>query len=121
MPSLHFDNVPMIQKHCTHSWLGAFAARLLQLRPGMSLGSAVHCAVQNIHQSAGLDPTKAAEICAHNDFFSNAADARGSVDSVEAQSKRYRELFAAVLSESTVASRRAGRRPSRKASAGSVV
>jgi hypothetical protein len=118
MPSPHFDNGPMVQTHCTHSWLGSFAARLLQLRPGMSLGSAVHCAVQNIHKSSDLDPTKAAEVCAHNDFSSNAPSA---VDTAEAQSKRYRELFSAVLSESTVAGRRSRRRAAPKANPAPVV
>jgi hypothetical protein len=93
----------MIEKHCTHSWLGAFAGRLLQLRPGMGLGSAVAFAVENIHRSGSLDPMKAAEICAHNDFYSNIAGAtRGAASSTETHSMRYREQFTATLFESAV-------------------
>lgn len=46
----------------THAWLGSFAGRLLQLRPSMSIGSAVRYAVMSIHVAAGLDPRRAAEL-----------------------------------------------------------
>jgi len=46
----------------THAWLGSFAGRLLQLRPSMSIGSAVRYAVMSIHHAAGLDPRRAAEL-----------------------------------------------------------
>jgi hypothetical protein len=51
------DNPPS-----THAWLGSFAGRLLQLRPSMSIGSAVRYAVMSIHHAAGLDPRRAAEL-----------------------------------------------------------
>jgi hypothetical protein len=52
----------VIETHNTHSWLGSFAARLIQLRPWMSIGSAVTCAVSSIHHAANVDPFRAAEI-----------------------------------------------------------
>jgi hypothetical protein len=54
----------MVKGHCTHSWLGSFAVRLIQLRPKMSVGRAVSCAVASIHRAADIDPLRAAEIFA---------------------------------------------------------
>jgi hypothetical protein len=51
----------MVNTHSTHSWLGSFAGRLIQLRPRLSIGSAVQYAVMNIHEAADLDPHRAAE------------------------------------------------------------
>jgi hypothetical protein len=52
----------VIDAHNTHAWLGSFAARLIQLRPWMSIGSAVTCAVSSIHHAANVDPFRAAEV-----------------------------------------------------------
>ena len=46
----------------SHSWIARFAARLMQLRPQASIGSAVSCAVHSIHHAGGIDPRRAAEI-----------------------------------------------------------
>jgi hypothetical protein len=54
----------MANSHCTHSWLGSFAGRLIQLRPRLSVGSAVTCAVSSFHHAADIDPHRAAEIFA---------------------------------------------------------
>lgn len=56
----------------THAWLGSFAGRLLQLRPSMSVGSAVRYAVMSIHHAAALDPRRAAELLAMADPVSTA-------------------------------------------------
>jgi hypothetical protein len=66
----------------THSWLGNFAGRLLQLRPGLSAASAIHCAVENIHRSSDIDPQRAAELV---------------VNAAEPPSTRYRALFGSRL------------------------
>jgi hypothetical protein len=68
----------MAPESFTHSWLGNFAGRLLQLRPDLSAVSAVHCAVENIHRSSDIDPQRAAELV---------------VDAAEPQSTRYRDQF----------------------------
>jgi hypothetical protein len=52
----------MIDQHSTHSWLGSFAGRLIQLRPHISVGGAVTCAVSSIHYAADIDPRRAAEL-----------------------------------------------------------
>ena len=52
----------MDHTHSTHDWLGGFAERLIQIRPAMSIGLAVRCAVMSIHAARELDPKIAAEI-----------------------------------------------------------
>ena len=52
----------MDHTHSTHDWLGGFAERLAQIRPAMSLGLAVRCAVMSIHAARELDPKMAAEL-----------------------------------------------------------
>jgi hypothetical protein len=72
----------MENQRTSHSWLSAFADRLMQLRPSMSAEQAVRRAVASIHEAAGLDPSIAADIFA-------------LARSPEAHTKRYRELFGA--------------------------
>jgi hypothetical protein len=48
----------------SHAWLASFAARLMQLLPKMSAGTAVRCAVASIHHAATTEPRRAAEIFA---------------------------------------------------------
>jgi hypothetical protein len=80
----------MVKKHSTHSWLGSFAGRLMQLRPDMSIGSAVRCAVENIHHATNRDPERAAEAFAHAKFSAEPTVQPGSAES---HSARYRTLF----------------------------
>jgi hypothetical protein len=54
----------MLAPHSTHSWIGGFAGRLLQIRPRMGVGSAVTCAVTCIHHASGIEPRRAAELFA---------------------------------------------------------
>lgn len=77
----------------SHSWLSAFAARLMQLRPSMSAEQAVRRAVASIHEAAGLDPWIAAEIfaLARSTAPPSATPSKHHPD--EPHAKRYRELF----------------------------
>lgn len=52
----------MPEQPCTHAWIGGFAARLIQLRPRTSVGSAVGCAVACFHDAAALPPARAVDI-----------------------------------------------------------
>jgi hypothetical protein len=83
----------MVKKHCTHSWLGSFAGRLMQLRPDMSIGSAVHCAVEHIHHATHRDPEQAAEAFVHARFAAETAEKSDSAQTAESHSARYRTLF----------------------------
>ena len=51
---------PMSEPATSHLWIAAFAGRMLQLREGMSLYSAVQCAIANYHGSRDLEPLEAA-------------------------------------------------------------
>jgi hypothetical protein len=82
----------MVKEHCTHSWLGSFAARLIQLRPQTSIGSAVSCAVSSIHHAADMDPCLAAEIFVQM----NNPDPR-----LSSPGARYRALLRAVMRSTT--------------------
>jgi len=48
----------------THTWLGQFAARLMELRPETTLVQAVQCAVANFPFAEHLEPEKAAAMIA---------------------------------------------------------
>ena len=52
----------MEQGLCTHTWIGEFAARLIQLRPQTSIASAVASAVRCIHDARDIHPHRAVEI-----------------------------------------------------------
>jgi hypothetical protein len=58
----------MRDKHSTHTWIGGFAARLLQLCPGFSVVQAVNCAVESLHDSEDAEPRQAAEDFARSHF-----------------------------------------------------
>jgi len=45
----------------SHTWLGKFASRLLELRPRASAVSAMRCAVSTFHDAGDLDPRQAAD------------------------------------------------------------
>ena len=45
----------------SHAWIGGFAARLMQLKPGLHPGSAIHLAVQNHEVAQRMQPQMAAE------------------------------------------------------------
>ena len=81
----------MDSTHSTHSWVGSFAGRLLQLRPELGIGSAVNYAVHSIHHAADLDPQRAAEIF----ILANppAEATRRSARPSEPPSAKYRALF----------------------------
>jgi hypothetical protein len=66
-------NNPAMQRHpSSHSWLASFAARLMQLWPKVSAGTAVRCAVASIHHAATIDPRTAAEIFAQANAVAEA-------------------------------------------------
>jgi len=81
----------MNKNHCTHSWLGSFAGRLLQLRPDFSLGTVVSCAVHSIHHAGNIDPHRAAEIF----VLANSVPRKSgrSPRPAESPSANYRNLF----------------------------
>ena len=83
----------MDQKYSSHSWIGSFAGRLLQLRPHMSVGSAVHCAVHSIHHATDLDPLRAAEIFVLANPLPDQAKKRRAMAPAESASAKYRALF----------------------------
>ena len=45
----------------SHAWIGGFAVRLMQLKPGLHAGPAIHLAVQNHESGCGTQPQTAAE------------------------------------------------------------
>lgn len=83
----------MDNPHTTHSWVGSFAGRLLQLRPELGIGSAVNYAVHSIHHAADLDPQRAAEIFILANPLTDAERARRAERPSEPPSAKYRALF----------------------------
>jgi hypothetical protein len=83
----------MDKKYSSHAWIGSFAGRLLQLRPHMSVGSVVHCAVHSIHHAADLDPQRAAEIFVLANPLPDPATKRRATAPAETASSKYRALF----------------------------
>ena len=45
----------------SHAWISSFAVRLMQLRPGLHAGPAIHLAVQSHEVAHGMQPHLAAE------------------------------------------------------------
>jgi len=45
----------------SHAWIGGFAVRLMQLKPGLHAGPAIHLAVQNHELGRWMQPQTAAE------------------------------------------------------------
>ena len=45
----------------SHAWISGFAVRLMQLRPGLHAGPAIHLAVQSHEVAHGMQPHLAAE------------------------------------------------------------
>jgi len=45
----------------SHAWIGGFAVRLMQLKPGLHAGPAIQLAVQNHELAGGMQPQMAAE------------------------------------------------------------
>lgn len=102
----------MVNTHCTHSWLGSFAGRLIQLRPAMNIGAAVQYAVMSIHHASDLDPLRAAELFVLANPPATPIRARRAERQAEAPAARYRSLFGQRLSAfAASASDRAGRAP----------
>jgi hypothetical protein len=78
----------------SHTWIALFAGRLVQLRPGMSRGYAVRCAVANYHHAGEKDPMDSAEAFALADGRQQAAnDADPGLRYVPPASSRYRDVF----------------------------
>jgi hypothetical protein len=96
----------MENQYSSHSWLSAFADKLMQLRPSMSPEQAVRRAVASIHQTAGLDPRIAAEIFAMTHSSGAPAAVPRERPTAEPQVKRYRERFG-VRGPASVDGRRA--------------
>ena len=84
----------MVHTHCTHSWLGSFAARLIQLRPELHIGSAVQFAVTSFHHAAHIDPERAAEIFAAAVPAIEPSRGMHGARRAEPPAARYRTLFA---------------------------
>jgi hypothetical protein len=93
----------MVKKHCTHSWLGSFAGRLIQLRPSMSIGSAVSYAVSSIHHAADIDPHRAAEIFVLANPMPEPVTQRRAARRVDSPAARYRALFGGLAAPTTAA------------------
>lgn len=90
----------MVKNHSTHTWIGSFAARLVQLRPVLSIGSAVQYAVMSIHYASDLDPQRAAEIFVISNPMSDSIKQRRAEQPVESHAARYRNLFGVRLGAS---------------------
>jgi len=79
--------------HSTHTWVGGFAGRLMQLRPHVGIGSAVGYAVLSIHHAGDLDPHRAAEIFVLANPLVEPAQPKRASSPVEPPSAKYRALF----------------------------
>lgn len=91
----------MVKNHCTHTWIGSFAARLTQLRPGLCIGSAVQYAVMSLHHAAELEPRRAAEIFVIANPNPDSVQRRPAAQPAELHAARYRSLFGARLAAPT--------------------
>lgn len=80
----------------THSWIGSFAGRLMQLRPTMSLGAAVRYAVMSIHHAEQLDPVRAAELLVMADPVTTPIAGRRVAGARESHVGRYEPTPMAV-------------------------
>jgi hypothetical protein len=67
----------------THLWISAFAGRLLQLQPGLSLASAINCAVENFHRRDEVQPVHPKK--------------QEPQEPQEPHSARYRDIFGAAI------------------------
>ena len=74
----------------SHSWLGMFASRLLELRPKASVVSSMRCAVSSLHVASDLDPRKAADSYAAAYLRGKATRAALKEDPA---SSRYKAMF----------------------------
>ncbi len=83
----------MVKNHSTHSWLGGFVERLLQLRPRLGVASAVQYAVMSIHHAAELDPRRAAEIFVAANPVSRSTQPTRPARPAESPVARYRSVF----------------------------
>lgn len=104
----------MVKEHCTHSWLGSFAGRLIQLRPSMGIGSAVSYAVLSIHHAADIDPHRAAEIFVQANPMPEPVVQRAARQ-VDSPAARYRALFGGLAAVATAVG---ADRPAQRATAG---
>jgi len=96
----------MVKEHSTHSWLGSFAGRLIQLRPHISIGSAVSYAVLSIHHAADQDPHRAAEILVQTNPTLEAGAPWRPVPRLDSHSSRYRTLFGLPQTQPSASSAR---------------
>jgi hypothetical protein len=86
----------MVKNHSTHTWIGSFAERLVQLRPVLGIGSAVQYAVMSIHYAADIDPRRAAEIFViSNPMSDSIKQRRAEPPPAVSPAARYRNLFGA--------------------------
>ena len=83
----------MDNNHSTHSWVGSFAARLMQLRPHLGVGAAVNYAVLSIHHAADIDPHRAAEIFVLANPMNTPGQKSHASRPAEPPSAKYRALF----------------------------
>jgi hypothetical protein len=90
--------VRMVKEHSTHSWLGTFAMRLIQLRPRLSIGYAVTCAVSSIHCASEIDPRRAAEIYLQANPIPKQAASRRATRRVSAPASGYRAFVGSLFS-----------------------
>ena len=78
----------------SHEWLGAFVARLTQLRPAMSADAALRYAVMSIRHAMDLDPTHAAELLVAVEPSDAPVTSRNIDAQQEPPSARYQAMFA---------------------------
>ena len=98
----------MVKNHCTHSWIGSFADRLAELRPGLSLGSVVQYAVMSIHYAADLEPRRAAEVFVMANPLSSTIKQQRSARPTRSHAARYRNLFGTFIAPPALAIARSG-------------
>jgi hypothetical protein len=81
----------------THLWISTFAGRLMQLQPGLSMASAINCAVENFHRRHEFEPGVAAERSARAKWtrmpIGDAQEAHGPR---QPPSARYQDMFGAT-------------------------
>ena len=80
----------------THLWISTFAGRLMQLQPGLSMASAINCAVENFHRRHDFEPSNAAERSARAKWTRMpVASSKEIPGPQQPPSVRYQDMFGA--------------------------
>jgi len=84
-------------RYTSHSWLGAFAARLLELHPQTKIGTAIRAAVRTYHDAIGFDPRVAAEHFLVGGSMPCSVKNRDPEIGTSSPASRYESMFSAPM------------------------